>query len=245
MSDSIKPYDTAKSMTESEWIDAIQEWPKKVIGQNSKLARTNFYQWTLPAYIAKVVLDGVLNRVYTCPSAGLCKNFCYACQGGYIFKSGMVAHARYLQAWINDRERLANGIISEIRSKRKLAAFRIHDSGDFFSHEYTEWWLDIIQRIPEVPVYAYTKRVKLFKRLEKGGRIPDNFTVIYSYGGKEDDAIDPEVDRHSRVFSSHEEMEAAGYSDTTHDDANGADPSIRCVGLVYHGTLNVDKAMGG
>jgi hypothetical protein len=34
---------------------------------------------------------------------------------------------------------------------------RIHDSGDFFSDEYTQAWLRVMRARPTVLFYAYTK----------------------------------------------------------------------------------------
>ena len=49
---------------------------------------------------------------------------------------------------------------------------------------------------PDVLFYAYTKEVTMLK----GVVVPDNFRVVFSYGGQEDDAIDRSVDRHADVF---------------------------------------------
>jgi hypothetical protein len=57
--------------------------------------------------------------------------------------------------------------------------------------------------------------------------------------------INCDTDRHSKVFESHEDMTEAGYSDTTETDENAADPSKRCIGLVYHGkTTYAGSAVG-
>lgn len=241
--ETIKPRNVAKGMSDTEWKEAVQVYPSNVIASNAKLAKTNFWQWTLPALTAAIVKDDAVKVVSTCPMAGDCAKVCYACQGGYGFKSSMVAHTRNLQAWHDNRDRLQADIIAAIGSKRKLRAFRIHDSGDFFSLTYTLWWIEIMEACPDVQFYAYTKRVKMFKQLASAGKLPANFTVIYSYGGKEDRFIQPEVDRHSRVFATVEDMEAAGYADTTKTDEKASRPEYRCIGLVYHGTIGVERAM--
>ena len=82
--------------------------------------------------------------------------------------------------------------------------------------------------------------VRLFKDLTARKELPANLTLIYSYGGTEDKLIDPKVDRHSAVFSSEEELLAAGYADSSEDDAValGTNPKI---GLIYHGTKNIEN----
>ena len=84
-----------------------------------------------------------------------------------------------------------------------------------------------------VSFYAYTKQVEMFQN-EKA-RIPSNFTVIFSYGGKQDALIDVTNDRHARVFESIEALELAGYADGTHDDMVAALGESNKIGLCYHG----------
>jgi hypothetical protein len=76
--------------------------------------------------------------------------------------------------------------------------------------------------------------VPIFKDLTKQGKIPNNFTLIYSYGGLADSLIDPNTDRHSAVFDSIESLTMAGYSDTTENDLSAIGENHR-IGLVYHG----------
>lgn len=239
----IKPRNVAMGMSETEWAEAIRKYPSKVIGQNSKLKKTQFFQWTLPALTAAVVVNDKVTVKSTCPMAGDCAKVCYACQGGYGFKPAMIAHTRNMQAFLDNPDQLASDIITSIESKRKLRAFRIHDSGDFFSLSYTLWWIGIMEALPNVQFYAYTKRVAMFKRLASKGMLPKNFTVIYSYGGTEDHLIQPECDRHSRVFPTVEAMKAAGYADTTKTDEKASRPEYLKIGLVYHGTMGVERAM--
>lgn len=233
----IKKRDIAKGMSGEEWATAVSAWPTTLIGQNSKLARTNFWQFTIPALTAHVdTQDGKGFRVHsTCPGAGTCAQFCYAQQGGYSFKSSVVAHTRNLQAYHTDRERWMIQVLKEIHTRvestKGIAAFRVHDSGDFFSQQYLVDWCFIAAANPTLQFYAYTKMVPMVKKT----LLPPNFTMIYSYGGKWDDLIDPKVDRHSKVFATHDDMVAAGYHDTTENDGNAADPTKRCIGLVYHG----------
>ena len=84
--------------------------------------------------------------------------------------------------------------------------------------------------------------VSLFKRRSQD--LPKNFTVIYSFGGTEDRLIDVEQDRHSLVFESVAQLKACGYSDASNQDdvALGSNPKI---GLVYHGTKNIENTNWG
>lgn len=65
---------------------------------------------------------------------------------------------------------------------------RIHASGDFFSQEYFDMWLDVARNNPTVEFWAYTKSINfLVKRLDV---IPDNLTITASKGSRFDILID-------------------------------------------------------
>jgi hypothetical protein len=235
MTKTIKTRFTGMNMSTWDWTMAITAKPKSMIASNTKLRKSRIHQFSLPAFKAAVVVGGKLVEMKTCPSAGECASFCYASQGTYVFNCSMVAHARNLQFYLSHKDAFKAQMIQEINKIRQLHAFRIHDSGDFFSKEYALDWFDIINALPHVQFYAYTKQVLMFNRLKGQKLIPSNLSLIYSFGGKADQMIDEALDRHSKVFASHEEMEAAGYADTTDTDDNAADPTKRCIGLVYHG----------
>jgi hypothetical protein len=131
-------------------------------------------------------------------------------------------------------------VLAEL-DKTRAERLRVHDSGDFFNPEYLQLWLDIAYARPNVQFYAYTKSVSWVKAAQAAGQVPKNFTIVFSFGGREDALIDKAKDRHSWVFSSNEAMLAAGYADTTETDDNAANPSVRCVGLVYHGTKKIEN----
>jgi hypothetical protein len=114
----------------------------------------------------------------------------------------------------------------------KQLVIRWHDSGDYFSLDYLVKALAFFEQNSDVVFYSYTKMVPLFKRFAQ--RLPKNFTVIFSEGGKADRMIDRETDRHARVFESLDELKAAGYKDTTENDLNAISDSLK-IGLVYHG----------
>jgi Gene product 88 len=64
---------------------------------------------------------------------------------------------------------------------------------------------------PEVNFYAYTKEVDRFRRLVEPGA-PPNFWWVYSYGGTQDRALNPEVDRVADVFPTEKAITTAGWS---------------------------------
>lgn len=175
----------------------------------------------------------------TCPMAGECVKDCYAQQGSFTWSDTVNAYE-----WRTEQTQSKTFSLDYIKAlmvkvktaerKRERLFHRIHDSGDFYSFGYWQKWESIIRAFPRVQFYAYTKNVPMFKRLMKEQKLPDNFTVIFSYGGKYDFLIDPKTDRHSRVFENEKDLKKAGYVNATKDDlkAIGKNPLI---GLVYHG----------
>jgi len=191
----------------------------KLFTRNSKLAASTAYtvNFGIPA-------------LKTCPMAKLCKDFCYANKGAYVWPVVKNAYEyRFKQTKSKNFIELASNELSKIR---KLEKVRIHDSGDFYNKEYLYKWLAIAQNFPSIEFYAYTKRVRLLK--ENSLALPPNFTVIYSLGGKEDSYIDLSIDRHSRIFSNASELKKAGYVDASHDDTIAVNKLNPRIGLVIH-----------
>ena len=65
---------------------------------------------------------------------------------------------------------------------------RIHASGDFYSQEYFDMWLEICRENPDKEFWAYTKSVNYW--IARLGNIPDNLELTASYGGKFDNLIE-------------------------------------------------------
>lgn len=217
----------------SEFRQKIAIRPKEILSSNGKLKKDGIWNVTLPAFEGYYLNKGNLTRVQTCPSAGVCKSYCYAGVGGtYGFYASMIKHSRNLNYLMNDPFAFADQLVKEIQSKRNLRAIRFNDSGDVFSEGYWGVIKSVCNALPNTRFYAYTKRVQFFKAKTD---IPPNFTIVFSQGGLEDNLIDHTHDRHARVFSSRAALRAAGYSDGTHTDRLACDPKYRKIGLVIHG----------
>lgn len=205
----------------------------KLLTQNRKMKKSSnenvsVWNWTIPAYKA---LDGTI----TCPNASKCVKGCYAKQGAYIWSNTQKAHNAKLE--LTRQDSFVSSMTKEIESKTKRSKqvfIRIHDAGDFYSSEYTMKWFNVMRHFKDsnVVFYAYTKQVKMFKKLNKS--IPSNFKVIFSYGGKQDKLINPETDRHSWVFETQDELDSKGYVNASSDDLLALTDNVK-VGLVYHG----------
>jgi hypothetical protein len=191
----------------------------ELLTQNSKLKETSKLSGL------KVMNFGIPAQ-HTCLWAGSCKKYCYASKGAYIWSNVKPAFERRLEATKQDD--FPQVMIAEI-TKRKVSVVRIHDSGDFYSREYLHKWFKIMESLPGVRFYAYSKSLPLFE----GVKLPDNFTLIKSEGGKRDDLIDASHDRHARIFKTEAELIAAGYANASENDliATGSNPKI---GLLAH-----------
>ena len=212
----------------------------ELLSKNSKMSKSGLgsaivYNFGIPAYESKAT------GIRTCPMAGTCAKGCYANQGSYVWSNVAQAYEWRLQQTL--RVEFVEDMIEAIAVKQRTAKrngkqlyIRIHDSGDFYNLEYIAKWFLIMNALPEVKFYAYTKMVRMFKGIQLGGRwtIPANFTLIFSFGGLQDSWIDIHTDRHSAIFESESALNEAGYSNAMDDDliATGANHRI---GLVYHG----------
>jgi hypothetical protein len=188
---------------------------------NSKLKKDGIAAFSIPA-------------VLTCPQADSCKKGgCYATQGFFNMPSVKAKYAsNFLATKRNDFTKLVQADLIKLKPK----TVRIHASGDFYNKDYFEKWVLIAGLNSSVKFYAYTKSVKMIKDAFwfYGRDWPKNLTIIFSEGGKQDHLINPEQDRHARVFPSLEALHAAGYADVTTHDIGAMGPNHK-IGLVYHG----------
>lgn len=201
-----------------------------LLTRNSKIKKSKHrtFNFGIPAYKSA-------SGMFTCPNAGACAKGCYALAGAYLFSNVAQAFERRLAVTMS--ESFAETMLKEIDANR-AERIRIHDSGDFYSEEYLNKWLEVIKARPKVLFYAYTKMISLFKR--RKADIPKNFLVVFSFGGTEDKLIDVKRDRHSLVFTSIKELKSRGYADASNQDDVALGKNKR-IGLVYHGTKNIEN----
>lgn len=183
--------------------------PKRLLTQNRELKAIGVWNWTLPAWAGRLP-DG---RTYnTCPSAGICRRVCYALNGTYNFPAVKAKHEANLQFVLDDPVGWETAMSAELEHPRFRGAFvRVHDSGDFFSDDYTRAWLRIARARPETTFYCYTKEVKRFRELVEPAP-PPNFLWVYSLGGTQDSAVDTRRDRVADVFPDEQAITDAGWS---------------------------------
>jgi hypothetical protein len=199
---------------------------------NSKLVKTakefnvRIFNFSIPAGNDKK------SGKITCPFAGSCLKLCYAKRGMYRF--GNVERALTKRYEASKEENFVQNITNELTKvkKDKQIYVRIHDSGDFYSPTYFQKWLEIAKNNPSARFYAYTKSHSFIRGIE----LPENFDLIYSLGSKNDELINTETERHSKIFYSSEEMETYGYSDASYLDilATKWHTENHRIGLIIH-----------
>ena len=202
-----------------------EEKMKNYLTQNGKMKKSsglNTYNWGIPAFKEET------GRL-TCPMAKDCVAGCYAKSGAYVWSNVKLAfQTRYELTKTTD---FVSILDSEIKRRKSIQRVRIHDSGDFYSKQYLNDWFKIMELNPNIEFYAYTKMIKLFKDTKK---FPKNFKYIYSFGGKQDNLIDVNKDKHCQIFDNKKELLDAGYIDVSNDDNLVTLLDIR-LGIVFHG----------
>lgn len=199
----------------------------KLLTQNSKMKKATMktFNFGITAYYSERY------KMLTCPKAKDCIALCYARQGTYNFKGVKNAYENRLGITLQDN--FSYLMINEIKDK-KAKVIRIHDSGDFYSREYLHKWVKVINALPDVNFYAYTKSYDLFDNL----KLPDNFIVIFSKGS----SLELDLkNRHAIVFDSKESLLEAGYADASEDDTEAWSNSSNKIGLIYHGNKKTNN----
>lgn len=186
---------------------------------NSKLKKDGIIGFGIPAYKSK-------EGFKTCPKAGACAAVCYAQQGAYLWSPAK--NAREFNLKIVRGKDFAKLAIEDLHRIRKDKV-RVHDSGDFFNQTYLNAWFEIARAHPQKLFYAYTKSIHL-----DFSKQPKNFKITQSEGGTMDKHINRRKS-HSRIFSTVEAREKAGYVDGNKNDFPAIEGK-RKIGLVYHGT---------
>ena len=207
---------------------------KKLLGTgNSKLVKTGnelgvkIFNFSIPAGN-----DKITGKI-TCPFAAECLKLCYAKKGAYAWSNVQLAlHERFEASKETDFVARVTSELAKVKPGKQIY-IRIHDSGDFYSPAYFAKWLEIARLNPAVRFYAYTKSHSFIRG---NFNLPENFDLIFSLGSKNDELINQESERHSKIFQSMEEMSAAGYSDSSYLDLNATKwvTANHKIGLLIH-----------
>jgi hypothetical protein len=67
---------------------------------------------------------------------------------------------------------------------KTVEIIRIHSSGDFYKKMYFDAWVKVAKQNPDLIFFGYTKAIQYVDAVK-----PDNFKLVYSYGGKLDNLV--------------------------------------------------------
>jgi hypothetical protein len=134
---------------------------------------------------------------YSCPMADICKTYankatgkmrkvgavtCYASKAEAIYPNCRKMRWSNFDALIKVRTSvLAMAELLDASLPKKVKVVRIHSSGDFFSREYFQAWVEMATIHPEIVFFGYTK-IMDYAVADK----PDNLYLHYSFGGRDD-----------------------------------------------------------
>lgn len=195
---------------------------------------------------------------YTCPGANLCLSRshkttgkltdgpqtqfrCYAATGENLFKNIRISRWRNFETLKKAATVKAMAdTIHKSMIRKGISLCRIHGSGDFFSQDYFDAWLMVAQRNPEIIFYGYTKALLFW--ISRLKRMPDNFRLVASIGGKFDSLIPKFKLRTAKVVFSEKEAADLGLP-IDHDDTHMWN-STGDFALLLHGTQPKGSAAG-
>ena len=173
---------------------------------------------------------------FTCPAAFQCQTFanretgkitgganaiirCYAATAENLFLS--IRRSR----WHNFEMLRACKSVTEMADlidkslpRKEVKLCRIHASGDFYSQDYFDAWVEVAKRNPHILFYGYTKALPFW--IARLGHLPDNFKLVASYGGRYDNLVRPYKLRFAVVVFSELQAEKFWRLPIDHDDSH-------------------------
>lgn len=204
----------------------------------------------------KSILTFAIPAGWTCPGAKLClakadpetgkiwnspdqKFRCFSASSEAAFTQTRKQRWRNFERLRNKtKAQMRNLIVDSIKNipSAKWDKCRVHVGGDFFNEAYLLAWLEAATHFSDKTFYAYTKSLKILNKHKD--KIPENFKITLSEGGKYDDLI-------QILNSDFNKVVIIGHDDTTtlpidHDDSHAFN-SEGDFALVVHGvgTANV------
>jgi hypothetical protein len=213
-------FDPYSHLVQNDLIDEDKDCVLSFGDTNVKMKKLGIVYFSLPAG-------------YTCPFADICKSFAHKTGGKFKSNDKSIkddgefrcyaasAEMQYPNTrelrWRNfdllkdndtNRESIKDLIGKSLKyyeyNNRKVSIMRIHESGDFYTQDYFDAWMDVASERGDILFYAYTKAIPYL--IKRKGEMPKNFRIIASIGGKSDMLLKdhPEI-RKAYVVDSEEE----------------------------------------
>lgn len=152
---------------------------------------------------------------------------CYAASIEVLYKNVHAKRTRNLDILKGKTKNEMASIIKE-SLPIKFGILRIHSSGDFFSQDYFDAWLETIKKNKNILFYAYTKSIPFW--LARKDEIPPNFVLTASYGGKFDYLIKEHNLKNAEVVVNPK------LKKIDHDDSLAQNKRIKSFRLLLHGS---------
>jgi hypothetical protein len=199
-----------------------------LLTQNTKLKRTSeflgvrVFNFGIPAYKSS-------SGKITCPMADECISFCYAKKGAYTWSNVKPAFEKRYE--LSKTDKFIKKLNAEIVLKEP-EYIRVHDSGDYYSKNYLNKWIEIANNNPDVKFYSYTNCVEMLKC----ANLPINYDIIFSNSGKQKYLVNKTRDRHSFIFKTKKELLDNNYVDASKIDLYSTKwfTANNKIGLIYH-----------
>ena len=114
-------------------------------------------------YMITLGNDKVKTMIFDLPAVTTCEEECKGC---YALKAQKrfpnVRKKREANYDMSNSQYFVPDMCGDIGINKKYEYFRIHSSGDFYSQDYIDKWVKIVNEFPRVKFYAYTKRIDDF-----------------------------------------------------------------------------------
>lgn len=121
----------------------------------------------------------------TCKGCNGCEHYCYAMKS---LRYPSTQNAWASNTKLTESKYFVGMMIQELSKLPEGATFRIHQSGDFYSQQYINAWVEIVDEMEHIDFYFYTKAYKEFDFSELNNR--ENVSSIASVDDENIEDID-------------------------------------------------------
>jgi hypothetical protein len=126
----------------------------------------------------------------TCPGAADCLEYCYSFKS-WRYPAPFFSQCQNTLLMINNFSTIETELkkiinTSKFKDMDKID-FRLYVDGDFSNYEEIINWMLLLEKLPKISAYGYSKSLNLFLELsDQGFKFPKNYILNLSNGGKYD-----------------------------------------------------------
>lgn len=141
-------------------------------GEKVKLSITNGN-----SKLSRDIFSFSLTPIKGCLHSKVCRRYCYCIRYYKAYREVRKAYDGNLE--LSKRADFARMLIDRLKLLKRVKAFRLHVSGDFYNIEYYLKWVKAINAFPKMTFYGYTKNFDVHRV-----GIPSNLILIYTKVGR-------------------------------------------------------------